>query len=100
MTLRDPLRDPPPPKGQVYDGIVPLLDHVRLTASASFVATLKPTAYAERIVHRLGLAPYFAGVYGAEMEGRFGDDKADLLAPVRRGTHRARARRDDRRSGG
>jgi len=67
-------------ENEVYDGIVPLLDHVRATASASFVATLKPTAYAERIVERLGLAPYFAGVYGAEMEGRFGDDKADLLA--------------------
>jgi phosphoglycolate phosphatase len=28
---------------------------------------------------RLGLEPYFAGVYGPELEGRF-DDKVDLLA--------------------
>ena len=67
-------------ENEVYDGIVPVLDHVRRTASAAFVATLKPKAYAERIVDRLGLARYFVGVYGAEMEGRFGDDKADLLA--------------------
>ena len=67
-------------ENHVYDGVVPLLDHVRLTASASFVATLKPTRYAERIVRHFGLDHYFAGVYGAEMEGRFGDDKAELLA--------------------
>ena len=66
-------------ENHVYDGIGPMLDHARLTASAAFVATLKPKPYADRIVHRLGLEPYFAGVYGPEMEGRF-DDKVDLLA--------------------
>ncbi len=40
-------------------------------------ATLLETA--DRIVRRLGLEPYFAGVYGPELqEGRF-DDKAELL---------------------
>jgi phosphoglycolate phosphatase len=66
-------------ENHVYDGVAQMLDDVRLTASASFVATLKPKPYADRIVHRLGLDRYFAGVYGAELEGRF-DDKADLIA--------------------
>jgi len=66
-------------ENHVYDGVAQMLDHVRLITPALFVATLKPKVYADRIVRRLGLEPYFAGVYGPELEGRF-DDKADLLA--------------------
>ena len=68
-------------ENQVYDGIVPLLDHMRLTAAPSFVATLKPKTYAERIVRHLGLAPYFAGVYGPGLDEPT-DDKIDLLADL------------------
>jgi len=66
-------------ENQVYAGVTQMLEHARGLASAAFVATLKPKLYADRIVRRLGLAPYFAGVYGPELEGRF-DDKVDLLA--------------------
>jgi len=66
-------------ENHVYAGVTQMLDHARLVASAAFVATLKPKVYADRIVRRLGLEPYFSGVYGPELEGRF-DDKADLLA--------------------
>ncbi len=66
-------------ENHVYDGVARMLDHVRHITSALFVATLKPKAYADRIVHHLGLDRYFAGVYGPELEGRF-DDKIDLLA--------------------
>jgi phosphoglycolate phosphatase len=66
-------------ENHVYEGVVPLLDAVRLTASVSFVATLKPKTYADRIVHRLGLGGYFAGVYGAGLDERY-DDKRDILA--------------------
>ena len=66
-------------ENHVYDGVGQMLDHVRLITSGLFVATLKPKAYADRIVHHLGLDRYFAGVYGPELEGRF-DDKIDLLA--------------------
>lgn len=66
-------------ENHVYAGIIQVLDDARLKAAASFVATLKPKPYADRIVQRLGLARYFAGVYGAEMEGKY-DDKVDLLA--------------------
>ena len=66
-------------ENQVYAGVTQMLDDARALASAAFVATLKPKVYADRIVRRLELEPYFAGVYGPELEGRF-DDKADLLA--------------------
>jgi len=66
-------------ENHVSDGVVRMLDDVGLTAAASFVATLKLKPYADRIVHRLGLAPYFTGVYGAELEEKF-EDKVDLLA--------------------
>ena len=65
----------------LYDGVVDMLERACPTASVSFVATLKPKVYADRIVHRLGLARYFAGVYGSELEGRF-DDKTNLLAEL------------------
>ena len=66
-------------ENEVYAGVGQMLGHARALASAAFVATLKPKLYADRIVRRLGLEPFFAGVYGPELEGRF-DDKADLLA--------------------
>jgi len=50
-----------------------MLERARPTASATFVATLKPKVYADRIVHRFGLAPYFSGVYGSELEGKYDD---------------------------
>lgn len=56
-----------------------MLEAARRAGSALFIATSKPTVYAERIVKRFGLDRHFAGVYGAELGGRF-DDKADLLA--------------------
>jgi phosphoglycolate phosphatase len=66
-------------ENRVYAGVTPMLARAREVAPAAFVATSKLQAYADRIVRRLALEPYFAGVYGSELEGRF-DDKADLLA--------------------
>jgi phosphoglycolate phosphatase len=63
----------------VYDGVVAMLERARPSASATFVATLKPKVYADRIVRRFGLAHYFTGVYGSELTGKY-DDKTDLLA--------------------
>jgi len=66
-------------ENHVYAGVAPMLDQVCELASAAFVATAKLKIFADRIVRRLGLERYFAGVYGADLSGRL-DDKADLLA--------------------
>ncbi len=66
-------------ENRVYDGVAEMLDRVGPMAAATFVATLKPKPYADRIVQRLGLDRYFAGVYGTALEERFGE-KVALLA--------------------
>ena len=65
----------------VYDGVPEMLEAARGAASALFIATSKPAVYADRIVKHFGLDHHFAGVYGAELDGRF-DHKTDLLAHV------------------
>jgi len=62
----------------VYDGVPEMLEALQRNAKL-FVATSKPRVFAERIVEHFGLARFFAGVYGAELDGRF-DDKTELLA--------------------
>ena len=66
-------------ENRVYDGIPEMLAAVGSRAQAAFVATSKPTMYAERIVRHFDLARHFAGVYGTELDARL-DDKAVLLA--------------------
>jgi phosphoglycolate phosphatase len=70
-------------ENQVYDGVPEMLEAAQRAASALFIATSKPAVYAERIVKHFGLDHYFAGVYGAELSGRF-DHKTDLLAHLLR----------------
>ena len=65
----------------VYDGIVPVLEQVSPATAPAFVATLKPKTYADRIVRHLGLAPYFAGVYGPGLDEPT-DDKVELVAQL------------------
>ena len=66
-------------ENQVYDGIPAMLEDARRKVSASYVATSKPTAYADRIIRHFRLDHYFDGIYGSELDGRF-ENKADLLA--------------------
>ena len=64
---------------QMYAGVTEMLERTCEIAPSAFVATAKARIYAERIVRRLGLDRYFAGIHGPELTGRF-EDKADLLA--------------------
>jgi phosphoglycolate phosphatase len=64
---------------QMYAGVPDMLERTCGIAPSAFVATAKARIYADRIVRRLGLDRYFAGIYGPELTGRF-EDKADLLA--------------------
>lgn len=44
-----------------------------------YLATSKPHVYATRILDHFGIATYFSGVYGSELDGRR-DDKGELIA--------------------
>jgi len=64
----------------VYDGMEDTL--AALAAQApSYLCTSKPELYARRIVTLFGLSGHFAGIYGADLEGRL-DDKVKLFAHI------------------
>ena len=52
-------------ENRVYDGIREMLAEVAARAPAVFVATSKPTVYAERIVRHFTLDRHFTRVYGS-----------------------------------
>ena len=62
-----------------YPGIDEALAALQDAGARLYVCTAKPQVYAERIVAHFGLAPFFRGVFGADLAGRF-DDKATLMA--------------------
>jgi phosphoglycolate phosphatase len=66
-------------ENRVYDGVPEMLEAAARLADAMFVTTAKLQHAATRIVAHFDLARHFAGVYGAELDGRF-DRKVDLLA--------------------
>lgn len=68
-------------ENRVYDGIPEMLVEVAAQAAAVFVATSKPTVYAERIVGHFDLERYVTRVYGAELDATL-DDKATLVAQL------------------
>lgn len=65
-------------ENHVYPGVPEMLEDLKASGICMFVATSKPFPFARRIVDHFGLAKYFGGVYGAELDGRF-DSKRDLL---------------------
>ena len=66
-------------ENSVYEGIPETLVDLRPRIAAAFVATSKPTVYAERIVRHFDLDRYFARVYGAALDASL-DDKAALVS--------------------
>ena len=68
-------------ENRVYDGVPEMLERAGSAATAVYVATSKPTVYAERIVRHFGLVQHFRKVYGPELDGRY-EDKAELLAHI------------------
>ena len=62
----------------VYDGIPACLAQLRERADSIHLATSKPAIYARRIVDHFDLARYLDGIYGSELDGRYGD-KSELL---------------------
>jgi len=54
----------------LYDGIVPLLKTLQDRGKQLFIATSKPTVYAEKILKHFEIDQYFAFISGCELDGR------------------------------
>lgn len=67
----------------VYPGIAELLSHLQQQGRKIALATSKPGVYAQRILERYELMPYFDVVVGSEMDGRR-TDKAEVIAEALR----------------
>jgi len=65
-------------ENEVYEGIPSAIGCLADSGVSLFVATSKPQVYAERIVERFGLAPYFEHVFGPTLDG-VRSRKTDLL---------------------
>jgi phosphoglycolate phosphatase len=65
----------------VYDGIPEMLERLTSRGLPLYLATSKRRMFAEAILGRLGLEPYFRGIYGAEPDGSI-DHKPALIAHI------------------
>ena len=65
----------------VYAGIPQLLDRLQTSGRRLFVATSKPTVYAQRIVEHFQLATYFTQVEGSDLD-LTRTDKAQIIADI------------------
>lgn len=63
----------------VYDGIPSALEQLCSRNADLYVATSKPLVYAKRILEHFGLAGYFRGIFGSELDGTR-SNKGELIA--------------------
>lgn len=68
-------------ENRLYPGIPEALDALVTGGHRLYVATSKPTVFAERIVTHFGLADFFSGVHGSELDGSR-TNKTELLRHV------------------
>jgi phosphoglycolate phosphatase len=68
-------------ENEVYPGIPDLLGELRARGFRLFVATSKPTVFAERILVHFGLEVYFEGIVGANLDSSR-NEKAEVIAHV------------------
>ncbi|MFY0653051.1 MAG: HAD-IA family hydrolase [Cyclobacteriaceae bacterium] len=65
----------------LYDGVVDMLEELAGAGFRLFVATSKPTFYAEKIISRYGLDKYFEAVVGSNMDNTR-KDKTEIIKHV------------------
>ena len=68
-------------ENEVYDGIPEALEALQKSSHTLYVATSKPTVYAERIIVHFGLQSYFKRVFGSELDGTR-SDKTCLISHI------------------
>jgi phosphoglycolate phosphatase len=66
-------------ENKVYDGISEVLRSLSGSGYALFLATSKPLVFARKILEHFELDGFFAGLHGAELDGRL-SDKGELLS--------------------
>lgn len=66
-------------ENELYPGIVDVVAAQAAVGRRIYLATSKAHVYAKPILEHFGLAKYFAGIYGAELDGTRGE-KPDLMA--------------------
>jgi phosphoglycolate phosphatase len=66
-------------ENEIYPGIEDTLSVLTEQGRRLFVATSKPSVYAERIIDHFKLRVYFERVFGSKLDGRR-SDKTDLLS--------------------
>lgn len=65
-------------ENHVFDGVADTLAELKRRGYCLFVATAKPTVYAQQILEHFELAEYFIEIYGSELNGDR-TDKAELI---------------------
>lgn len=68
-------------ENEVYPHVRSMLTTLRDLGHRMFVATTKPTVYAEKIIRHFELHPLFSHVYGSEMDGT-NARKGDLIRHI------------------
>jgi phosphoglycolate phosphatase len=63
---------------RVYDHVEETLDRLCASGIGLFVATVKPSPIAEKVLHEMGLQRYFKGVSGSSMDHRL-RGKGDII---------------------
>jgi phosphoglycolate phosphatase len=68
-------------ENKVYPDIPEMLSALHSKSLKLYVVTSKAKIYADRIIEHFGLSPWFTGIYGPELGGRF-ENKADLIKHI------------------
>lgn len=68
-------------ENKVYEGIPEVCEFLLENGHTLFVATSKPTVYAERIADHFGLRRYFENIYGSKFDGTR-NEKIDLISHI------------------
>lgn len=68
-------------ENEIYGGVPEMLRDLCESGTGVYLATSKPTVFALRILEHFGIAEYFSGVVGSELDGRR-TDKSEVIACV------------------
>lgn len=68
-------------ENELYDGIIPLLESLKVQQLTLVIATSKPTVFAEEIAAHFGIASYFDHIIGSNLDGTR-IEKGDIIQHI------------------